>query len=191
MLRILSSLQKLNNKSQPFGSYNSFRKYNYQTEIYTGKFKLDHSLNETLKSEINSQIHLKNEQPNLYRYIKAYHQYGHIHGQINPLEQVEQSNTLESKLFELNPEYYGLKNDSTLYSTQGLLFGASNNSMTLNEIEKYLQSVYSSNMTIEFDFISSEEEKHWLAKEFEAIQNQALDKKIKIDLLKLLLKSQV
>ena len=175
MHRIIRSRSKLVNVLA-----NSQRYFNYQKNIYTTNLKVDES---TLRNELNELNQFRIEQPNLYRFIKAYQQHGHKQANVNPL-----NTKSETTIAELNPANYGLT-DSNSYSTQGLLFG-SNSNMSLNEIELYLKKVYSDKMTIEFDHLLSEEEKHWISKEFEEMQAKQIDKETKIELAKLLLKSQ-
>ena len=188
MLRLFQSLSA-RSRSALSPNKTAYRGYNYQTEIYTNKFQSDLELRESLKNEIVSQGHLKNAQPNLYRFIEAYRQHGHRLGHINPLELADTTNSGD-KLFELNPAYYGLHKDSDTFATDGLLFNTGE-SMTIEQIEQYLQDMYASKMTIEFDFIKNEEEKHWIAKHFEAVQHASLETSDKCEILKLLLKSQV
>jgi 2-oxoglutarate dehydrogenase complex dehydrogenase (E1) component-like enzyme len=164
------------------------RRFTYQAEIYTIPFKHENDQSEKLQGELSQLKQLKCEQSNLYRYIKAYHEYGFKKASIDPLCQVE----CESNLALLDPASYGLdKNASTSYQTNGLLHSIDRSSMSLSEIEDYLNKIYAGKMSIEFDYIQSEEEKHWIAREFERIQSEELDKSAKINILKLLLKSQV
>lgn len=164
----------------------SSRHYNFQTKIYTDKFNSTQIPEAELKSDLENFKSKRNLQPNLYRFIKAYHQNGHKLGNIDPLGAKSQ----QSEFSELNPEYYDLKRDSAVYATEGLV-NSQNSSMTLAEIETYLKRTYSDKMTVEFDFVGSEVEKEWIAREFEAMQVQEVDKADKIELVKLLLKSQV
>lgn len=155
------------------------RNFSYQKDIYLNNLNTN---DPALRNELNELNKFKIEQSNLYRFIKAYHQHGHKQADINPLY-----SRPETTLAELDPATYGLTNDT--YSTQGLLFVPRSN-MNLNEVESYLKSVYSDKMSIEFEHILSEEEKLWISREFEQIQAKQLDKEIKLELAKLLLKSQ-
>jgi len=177
MLRIFKSQQ--NNLARIFVNSNRF--FNYQKDIYNSNFSKQDDL---LQKELNQLNKFKIEQPNLYRFIKAYHQHGHKTADINPLSLNKQNNDLT----ELSPISYGLSDD-VLYSTEGLLF-SSKSFMGLDEIESYLKNIYSNKMSIEFDFLSSEEEKLWINREFEKMQNEDLNSNVKIELAKLLLKSQ-
>lgn len=183
MLRLFQAVgTKKQNRSTLISSY---RNYNYLTEIYTKKFESANNNNAALEEEINSLKELRNSEPNLYRFVKAYHQSGHKQGQTNPLK------ANKSEHFELRPDFYGLQtNDATKYSTKGFLNNSDKSEMTLSEIEAYLQKIYSSEMTMEFEYIQCEKEKQWLAKEFEKIQAERVDIGVKIEILKLLLKSQ-
>ena len=164
---------------------NQLRNYNYQTEVYTKKFE---SIDENLKKDLqNVNVH-RVKQPNLYRYISAYRQYGFKNAQVNPLDQYVNFDNYAS---ELDPKTYGLSRDSTAYSTQGLIHAAGTDQMTVDQIESYLKNTYADKACIEFDFLSSLEEKLWIEKRFEEIQSQSIEQKTQIEILNLLLKSQV
>ena len=163
----------------------TYRNHNFQTKIYTDKFTSKQIPEAELKSDLEIFKSKRNLQPNLYRFIKAYHQNGHKLGDINPLSTNE-----AAEHSELTPEYYDLQRDAAVYATQGLL-NSQSSSMTLTEIESYLKNTYSDKMTVEFDFVANELEKEWISKEFEAMQVSEVDKADKIELTKLLLKSQV
>ena len=184
MLRVFKCFHSKIRKETALNLVNAFH---YQNDIYTSKFQPLNELKESLRKEVNASNQLRLEFPNLYRFIKAYHQNGFKLGEIDPLGQ---NKVGEEAFSELSPEFYGLSKDG-LYKTEGLLHSASNSEMSLEEIEKYLKRIYSSKMTIEFDFITNEEEKHWISKEFEKMQSQPVDNQVKVELAKLLLKSQV
>jgi 2-oxoglutarate dehydrogenase complex dehydrogenase (E1) component-like enzyme len=163
------------------------RDHSYQTSIYTSNFE-PQSPQIALNAQLDAAKAARNVQPNLYRFIKAYQQSGHKQGRIDPLEAVTES----VKHIELDLDYYGLSpSDQGVYATDGLLNLKKAEEMSLAQIESYLKATYSGNMTIEFDFINSEAEKMWIVQEFEAMQAQELDYKDKLEMLKLLLKSQV
>lgn len=168
----------------------SSRKYYFQTEIYNNELVESRRVNnyvfENLHKENENFYEKAKQEPNLYRFIKAYRQYGYKIGEINPLE-FEKTTSLPN---ELNPLRYGLDR-SLSYSTKGLLFNSFDEPKNLNEIESSLREIYSKNITIEFDHISNEEEKLWIAREFEKMSSGKLNSKNRIEILKLLLKSQV
>ena len=173
-------------KTKSFKGFFS-RSYNYQTRIYT-----DLDLNKTTinLSEIQKELADCNQkalsQPNLYRFVRAYRQYGFKISKLNPLISKDEVNI--SVFPELDPKTYGLCSSST-YATDGLLHVDSN--MTLGQLEQYLRSAYSNNMCMEFEHIQSEEEKFWLSKEYEKMQMETLDVNTQVNLLKLMLKSEV
>ncbi len=126
----------------------------------------------------------------MHRFVNAYHKNGHRISKIDPLKLNESFKNLQ--LNELDPKTYDLNiNDSQLYPITGILFGSAKSSMTVKEINSYLNNVYSNNISIEFDFIESEEEKLWLAKEFEKITTTDLDIENKKEILQTLIKSEV
>lgn len=161
------------------------RNYNYQTEVYTKKFE---TIDENLKKDLKNINEFRVKQPNLYRFISAYRQYGYKNAQVNPLDQYL---NYENYAFELDPTTYGLTRDSTAYSTQGLIHAAGADQMTIDQIENYLKNTYADKACIEFDFLSSLEEKLWIEKRFEEIQRTSIEDKTRIEILNLLLKSQV
>ena len=176
MLRIIKSKFLVR-----FTASQNLRHHSYQKAIYTSNFSANDA---TLTRQLTDLNRYKTEQPNLYRYVKAYHQHGHKAAAINPLN----TNTVE--VDELRPDAYVLSHEVD-YATEGILFSNSNGSMKLNEIETYLKRCYSSQMSIEFEHLSTEEEKLWLNREFEQLQSSQLDDSVRIELAKLLLKSQV
>ncbi len=129
-------------------------------------------------------------QPNLYRYIDAYRQYGYKKSLIDPLNQ----NNPRISTAQLDPLRYGLDH-STQYEVNDLLFLLSNangsSHWSVQQIESYLQDVYSKSCSIEFDYLRNEEEKYWIAREFEHMQQTTLDNQTRTGILKLMLKSEV
>jgi 2-oxoglutarate dehydrogenase complex dehydrogenase (E1) component-like enzyme len=169
----------------------SNRTYYYQTEIYNNEKvesrRVNNQFFENLRKQNENLYEKAKQEPNLYRFIKAYHQYGFKIGEINPLK----LETIKNLPQELDPLQYGLDRSQS-YSTSGLLFNSnSEEPKSLNEIEDTLRAIYSKNITIEFDHISNEEEKLWIAREFESMSNKSLESKTRIEILNLLLKSQV
>ena len=167
------------------------RTYYFQTEIYNNEKvesrRVNNQFNENLRKENEYFYEKAKQEPNLYRFIKAYRQYGFKIGEINPLKLENITNLPQ----ELDPLQYGLDR-SQIYSTTGLLFNSNTEeSQSLNDIENSLREIYSKNITIEFDHISNEEEKFWIAKEFEIMSNKQLESNSRVEILKLLLKSQV
>ena len=135
-----------------------FNNYHYQTDIYTSKFE-NTDVSQDLRRELLTLNKYRNEQPNLYRFIKSYQEYGYKRSQLDPLNTKTEN---ELSLSELEPEFYGLLRNDNRYSVEGLL--NCNATMTIEEIEKYLKKVYSQHITIEFEFLQREEEKLWLAR---------------------------
>ena len=157
------------------------RSYNFQTELYAKKFE---TKDEKLESELRNVQQNRAQQSQLLNYINAYHQYGFKAARLDPLG----LNNLNGEA-QLEPSIFGLEKSQS-FPTEGLVFGNQKN-MSVEEIESYLKSVYSTNMAIEFSFIQSEEEKLWIAQEFESISSKQVDAKDRVDILKLLMKSQV
>jgi 2-oxoglutarate dehydrogenase complex dehydrogenase (E1) component-like enzyme len=191
MLQVFNSSSKkttsLTNKLSLI-QHNSVRSYKYQTELYTKKFT---TKDEQLLNDLRKVYTNRFQQPNLYRFVNAYQQYGFKQAKLDPLElDLSSSSSHRRLLDELDPSAYDLNDREALFPTEGILF-TDKAKMNLNEIESYLKSKYSTNMAIEFDFIQDEEEKLWLAKEYENLFSSQIDSTSKVGMLKILLKSQV
>jgi 2-oxoglutarate dehydrogenase complex dehydrogenase (E1) component-like enzyme len=159
--KIFSSLQQTSSLSRQLNSVlkSQSNSYHYQAEIYTNNFE-NSELKKELKSDLLKLNRHRIDQPNLYRFIKSYQEHGYKIANLNPLK----TSTNEINITELEPEFYGLSRNDTKYSVDGLLNANGSASMTVNEIENYLKKIYSQQITIEFEFLQSEEEKLWLAR---------------------------
>jgi 2-oxoglutarate dehydrogenase complex dehydrogenase (E1) component-like enzyme len=181
----LSSLEKVAAVSHVVTSK---RAYNYQKDIYLSDFRSslkDASLREQLDAASSSRA----QQASLYRYINAYHKYGYRFATLNPIEPPSAPPKTGSD--QLSPARFGL-NEKDSFPVQGLLFNVdSAHTLSLPEITNYLNQHYSNNIAIEFDFLHDEEEKLWLNREYEKMNDQPLDASVRVELLRLLSKSQV
>ena len=168
------------------------RTHAYQSEIYTSRF--EQAEDKALKDELTRSNALANEQPNLARFIGAWRRDGHKIAKLDPLNlsNGEATAAAENNLSELRPKTYGLSHQAhKTYDNTGLLYSSGQSVMSLAEIEAYLSHTYSANMAIEFDFIKSSEEKLWIAREFERMSRAQVADDVKVELLDLLIKSQV
>lgn len=181
MLRSARYLKSSFEKSISLCGGSSFqsRQFTYQKEIYTNDFE---QVNHKIPKDV---LDSRAANPNLYRFINAYHKYGYKLARLDPLELTN----LEDKMGELDPKNFGL--DEAKFNVDNLLHSVAGQQLGLSEVESYLKQAYSSNWAIEFEHLQSEEEKLWLAKEFEQINAKKIDNAVKLDLVKLLLKSQV
>jgi probable 2-oxoglutarate dehydrogenase E1 component DHKTD1 len=160
------------------------RCFQYQNEIYVSNFESNRG-DETIRNRMSRINESRSAQPNLHRFIRAYQESGFKMGRVNPL------GDHVVKLDELDLKNFGLSsNASTEFPVDNLLFSASKGSMTIQEIETYLREVYANKMTIEFDFIQNEEEKLWIAAQFEKLQREPISATNQLESLKLMLKSQ-
>lgn len=158
------------------------RCFSYQKDIYMREFDSEESIRGQLPRDV---IESRSSQPNLYRYINAYHKYGFKLARLDPLG----LNYSNSRVDELDPSVYGLRGDSK-FAVDNLLFKSAGSQLELSEIESYLKKNYSSHTAIEFDHLQNEEEKLWLAQNYESINSSSIDSDAKLEMLKLLLKSQ-
>ncbi|KAK7071265.1 putative 2-oxoglutarate dehydrogenase E1 component DHKTD1, mitochondrial [Halocaridina rubra] len=127
-------------------------------------------------------IQRRAEASNLFRYISAYREYGHLQAQLNPLE----PNT--SLVPELDAKLYGLSTDKE-YSLEGLIAG-SQGVHTLEEIENILKKKYCGTIGIEFAYLPSLEEREWFASTYETLLETSLTSEERLQLAKDMLQSQ-
>jgi len=161
------------------------RCFQYQNEIYVNKFESNRGEDETLHHRLAQANESRSAQPNLHRFIRAYQENGFKMGRVNPLgNHVSQVDELDLKNYGLN------SNNAKQFAVDNLLFSTSKSAMTIDEIETYLREVYANKMTIEFDFIQNEEEKLWIAAQFEKLQCDSVSSTNQLESLKLMLKSQ-
>lgn len=183
---MLRSFQKTKHLNQKYAILVSSKpkNYHYQTEFYTRKFDcIDENLSDQLKRTNQS----RNNQSNLYRFIHAYRQYGYKISQLDPLNHQNNSN----KISELDPATYGLERNSNSYPVDCLIHASDSLYLTIDEIENYLKNIYSKKISIEFDFISSPEEKLWIEKKFEEHLLKPIENNTRLNILDILIKSQV
>ncbi|KAL7635748.1 UNVERIFIED_CONTAM: hypothetical protein RMT77_013565 [Armadillidium vulgare] len=142
-------------------------------------------LHDTSAYQIPSEtLKLRNENPNLHRYISAYREFGHLKAQINPLEQNLRI------VPELNAEFYSLSPRENV-SAKGLLYGEENSNFSLEELDKKLQDIYCGDMSAEFMYLNSLEEREWFGAEIEKLASTQISDEEKREMATDLLKSQV
>jgi len=61
----------------------------------------------------------------------------------------------------------------------------------LKQLEEFLQKSYTKNVGVEFDHVSSSEEREWLYNQYEEIMNKEISKEEKNKILKLLVEGEV
>lgn len=122
------------------------------------------------------------EQSNLFRFINAYREYGHLRADLNPLKESA------CEVPELDPRLYGLKAGST-YDAQGLLAGCKG-SHTLEELEGILREKYCGRIAAEFAYLPTLEEREWFAAAFESLPDESLSNEEKLRLAVGMLHSQ-
>lgn len=89
---------------------------------------------------------------------------------------------------ELNPEFYGLKKDEKV-NTTGMVF-TNSKEPTVCELEGILKEIYCKNVSAEFFYVQSTEEKEWLSENYEKILEETISNKEKRQIAELLIKSQ-
>ena len=117
----------------------SIRSYHSQTGVYGYNAPLHQKLKEA-KPDLNLEIEARKANPNLYRYVEAFRLHGHKAAHTNPTKNPSKS------LPVLEPGRYGLPDQ---VDTTGILYGAPQPSMSLNELTDYLKNVYCNNIAID------------------------------------------
>ncbi|XP_055906250.1 probable 2-oxoglutarate dehydrogenase E1 component DHKTD1 homolog, mitochondrial [Eupeodes corollae] len=142
----------------------------------------------------------RNSQPNVFRWVEAYRKHGHKLASINPVAFQPTSNSTSS-MDELTPEYYGLTSDDRITprgilnlsaSTSASAVGNSNgDTTTVGELQKILNDIYcNSGASAEFAYIENQEEREWLAENFEKLRTQSVSTEGRRKIAELLIKSQ-
>ncbi|KAH8407072.1 hypothetical protein KR222_005684 [Zaprionus bogoriensis] len=135
----------------------------------------------------------RNEQGNVYRWVEAFRQHGHKLAAVNPISIKEPNN--ESSLQELNPAFYGLQTQQTV-RTAGLLSTPAPNAtedgtQNVAQLEQLLRDIYCGQaVSAEFAYVEDIEEREWLARNFETLNQQQLQATERCEIAELLIKSQ-
>ncbi|XP_013778792.1 probable 2-oxoglutarate dehydrogenase E1 component DHKTD1, mitochondrial [Limulus polyphemus] len=127
------------------------------------------------------------KQSNLYRMITAYREHGHKVALTDPLATVQ-----SDPMPELDPSRYGLSSsDDSIIQLDGLV-GLEKSKGSVQEVIEFLKKAYCGPISVEFQHMSTEEEKEWFAQKFENMQQMwYLTPDKKRTLGKELLKSQM
>ncbi|KAK8735275.1 hypothetical protein OTU49_005597 [Cherax quadricarinatus] len=127
-------------------------------------------------------IQRRAEESNIFRFICAYREFGHLKADINPLQPNERL------VPELEPRLYNLSVDKT-YNIKGLIAGC-DESCTLEQLQSILQDKYCGHIGAEFSYLPTLEEREWFATAFETIVGEVLTTQERIRLAGDLLRSQ-
>ncbi|XP_042218066.1 probable 2-oxoglutarate dehydrogenase E1 component DHKTD1, mitochondrial isoform X2 [Homarus americanus] len=127
-------------------------------------------------------IQQRAEESNVFRFISAYREFGHLKANINPLA----PNT--RLVPELEPQKYGLTSDKT-YTIKGLVAGCEE-TCTLELLQDILNQKYCGHIGAEFSYLPTEEEREWFATALETTSKEALTTEERIKLARDMLRSQ-
>lgn len=128
-------------------------------------------------------LKIRSENSNFYRLVMAYRHLAHKQANINPI-----SVSKKQALSELEPEKFGLKLTDKV-SFKGIL-ETEEKEGTVSDALKFLNTVYCSNIGVEFSHLETEEEKEWFAKTTETCLTESLDNKTRVAIAREMLKSQ-
>lgn len=107
------------------------------------------------------------KESNLYRMITAYREHGHKVAFTDPLATVQ-----TDPMPELDPSRYGLSNsDDSIIQLDGLV-GVEKSKESVQELIKFLRKAYCGPISVEFQHMSTEEEKEWFVQKFESMQEK-------------------
>lgn len=112
-----------------------------------------------------SEEHLTARQANanLTAFIDAYRTHGHRTATVNPIEWRTEVEIVP----ELDATRYGLTEYQELPGLEGLVAFSDSQVRTVGDLKKKLDEIYCQNVSAEFSFIESEEERNWFAENFE------------------------
>ncbi|XP_055851943.1 probable 2-oxoglutarate dehydrogenase E1 component DHKTD1 homolog, mitochondrial isoform X2 [Episyrphus balteatus] len=129
----------------------------------------------------------RNSQPNVFRWVEAYRKHGHKLASINPVAFKPNSSSFD----ELTPEYYGLRSDDRITPRGILNVSDIESTTTVGEIQKILNDIYcNAGASVEFAYIENQEEREWLAENFEKLRKQNVSTDGRRKIAELLIKSQ-
>ncbi|XP_034113046.1 probable 2-oxoglutarate dehydrogenase E1 component DHKTD1 homolog, mitochondrial isoform X1 [Drosophila albomicans] len=137
----------------------------------------------------------RNSQGNVYRWVEAFRQHGHKLAAVNPIS-IKEPNSESSELQELNPAFYGLQTQqavrtANLLSAPAASSGGSQNVQNVAQLEQLLRDIYcGSAASAEFAYIEDTEEREWLARNFETLNEHQLQSTERCEIAELLIKSQ-
>ncbi|EDV52980.1 probable 2-oxoglutarate dehydrogenase E1 component DHKTD1 homolog, mitochondrial [Drosophila erecta] len=127
----------------------------------------------------------RNSQANVYRFVEAFRQHGHKLAAVNPIS----IRTRQPELQELSPAFYGLQTQEPV-RTDGLLSGPQV-AQNVAQLEQLLKDIYCGRSTsAEFSYVEDIEEREWLARNFETLDQQQLANSERCEIAELLIKSQ-
>ncbi|KAH8308321.1 hypothetical protein KR059_010519 [Drosophila kikkawai] len=127
----------------------------------------------------------RNSQGNVYRFVEAFRQHGHKLATVNPIS----IRASQEELQELSPAFYGLQTQDSV-RTAGLLSGPQV-AQDVAQLEQLLKDIYCGRSTsAEFSYVEDIEEREWLARNFETLDQQQLQNAERCEIAELLIKSQ-
>ncbi|KAG0711627.1 putative OGDH E1 component DHKTD1, mitochondrial [Chionoecetes opilio] len=153
------------------------RGYQSMQGVYGFKYKEPRSF--TLPDDIIQQ---RTEESNLFRWVSAFREFGHLTADINPI----QPNTRQVP--ELEPELYGLSRDAS-YNPRGLVAGCEG-SYNLQQLQDTLKEKYCGHIGVEFAYLPTLEEREWFANAVESLQDEVITSEERIKLAGDMLRSQ-
>ncbi|KAH8278344.1 hypothetical protein KR018_000038 [Drosophila ironensis] len=127
----------------------------------------------------------RNSQGNVYRWVEAFRQHGHKLATVNPISITKSQQELQ----ELSPAFYGLQTQEPV-RTAGLLSGPQV-AQNVAQLEQLLKDIYCGrSASAEFSYVENIEEREWLARNFETLDQHQLEKSERCEIAELLIKSQ-
>ncbi|KAB7500735.1 putative 2-oxoglutarate dehydrogenase E1 component DHKTD1-like protein, mitochondrial [Armadillidium nasatum] len=78
-----------------------------------------------------------------------------------------------------------------MFQRKGLLYGEENSNFSLEELDKKLQDIYCGDMSAEFMYLNSLEEREWFGAEIEKVASTQISDEERREMATDLLKSQV
>lgn len=107
---------------------------------------------------------------NLNAFIDAYRTHGHRTAKANPIELRSENEDVP----ELEESRYGLSDSQELSSVGGLVAFSDSHVITVGDLKRKLAETYCGNVSAEFSYIESEQEREWFAEKFEKMLEEKL-----------------
>lgn len=126
------------------------------------------------------------QKSNVYRWVEAYRNYAHRIAAVDPVDFKETSSSTSP---ELNFLRYGLSARDRV-NLFGIVNSSTGTELTISQLESLLKQFYCGSSSIELAFIENEQEREWLAENYERSFESDLLSTDKKEIAELLLKSQ-
>lgn len=127
------------------------------------------------------------QKSNAYRWVESYRNHAHRVAAINPVPFIEST---DDGSHLLDYTRYGLSSADRVNPLGIVSSSDPSSALAVEQLEQLLQQIYCGTSSIELAYIENEQEREWLAENYEQLFHTNLNASDKKDIAELLLKSQ-